>query len=392
MSVRIYLSTRLAIASFFFIHGFITGAWVPHIPLAQQRLNVDLATFGLALLALAAGAVSAMPVAGALINRFGSARVTIVTGVLFSLAFPLPALAQSLPLFVLGLAAFGATIGSMDVAMNAQGLAVEKTLRRPIMSLLHGMFSVGAMAGAGVSALVLDRISVTAHVASAAFVAAAVVLIAGAWLLPADADRGLPGNRFFALPSRATLGLGSLCFLVLMAEGAVLDWSAIQLKQEFGLLAGRAAVGYALFSAGMALARFAGDKLRSSFGSVKVVRWSAILLAAAMVPALFAGSANVSIAAYGLAGLGIGNIVPVLFGGGGRLEPQHPGRGIAAVVAMGYAGFVVGPPFIGLLGEAIGISKALLAIVAGAVIIAAAARLAQTADISQRQQKVRRQR
>jgi MFS family permease len=166
-----------------------------------------------------------------------------------------------------------------------------------------------------------------------------------------------------------------------MAEGAVLDWSAIQLKQEFGLPAARAGLGYALFSAGMALSRFVGDRLRSKFGSVMVVRWSALLVAGAMVPALFAGNANVSIAAYGFAGLGIGNIVPVLFGGGGRLEPQHPGRGIAAVVAMGYAGFVVGPPFIGLLGGTIGISRALLAIVAGAVIIAAAARLARAADI-----------
>jgi MFS family permease len=376
-----HLSTRLAIASYFFIHGFITGAWVPHIPLAQQRFDVDLASFGLALLALAAGAVTAMPVAGVLINRHGSARITLVTGVLFSLAFPLPALAPDLPSFVLGLLTFGATIGAMDVAMNAQGLAVEKTIRRPIMSLLHGMFSLGAMAGAGASAFVLDRMSSATHAISAAALALTVAVVAGRWQLPAEADRGLPGNRFFALPTRATIGLGSLCFLVLMAEGAVLDWSAIQLKQEFDLPAARAGLGYALFSAGMALSRFVGDRLRSKFGSVMVVRWSALLVAGAMVPALFAGNANVSIAAYGFAGLGIGNIVPVLFGGGGRLEPQHPGRGIAAVVAMGYAGFVVGPPFIGLLGGTIGISRALLAIVAAAVIIAAAARLARAADI-----------
>jgi MFS family permease len=371
---------RLAIAFIFFVHGFITGAWVPHIPLAQQRLDLDLASLGLALLALAAGGVAAMPFTGALANRYGSARITALTGLAFSLAFPLPASAQALLLFVLGLLLFGAAIGSMDVAMNAQGLAIEKQMRRPIMSLLHGMFSVGAMSGAGLSALVLEVVSPTIHIAGAAGIALLVMAIAGPRLLPAEADRGLAGERFFALPSRATLGLGSLCFVALMVEGAVLDWSAIQLKQEFNLPAHRAGLGYALFGLGMAAARFAGDHLRSRAGSVVLVRSSSLLLALGMTAALVSPHEILSIAAYGIAGLGMGNIVPVLFGGGGRLEPQAPGRGIAAVVAMGYAGFIAGPPFIGFLGEAIGLTEALGVIVAGAIIVAASARLAGAAD------------
>jgi hypothetical protein len=266
--------------------------------------------------------------------------------------------------------------------MNAQGLAIEKHMARPIMSRLHGMFSVGAMSGAALSALVLERYSIGAHLAGAVTIAAGVIAVSGLRLLPADADRGLSNTTFFALPSRATFGLGALCFVVLMAEGAVLDWSAIQLRQEFSLSAHRAGLGYALFAGGMAASRFAGDNLRSKFGSVILVRWSALLLCGAMLAALVATSAGLSIAAYGIAGLGIGNIAPVLFGGGGRIEPAAPGRGIAAVVAMGYAGFVAGPPFIGLLGQAIGLSAALGTIVVGAVVIAAAAGLAQAADLT----------
>jgi MFS family permease len=372
---------RRAIAFIFFIHGFVTGAWVPHIPLAQQRLGLDLASFGLALLSLAAGAVAAMPLTGMLVNRYGSARITMVTGLLFCLALPLPALAEELTLFVLALAAFGATIGSMDVAMNAHGLAVETHMRRPTMSLLHGMYSLGAMSGAGLSAVVLDTAPVSLHLAGAVLIAVAVMGAAGRRLLPNAADRGSSSEAFFALPSRATIGLGALCFVALMAEGAVLDWSAIQLKQDFNMPAHRAGVGYALFALGMAGARFAGDHLRSRIGSANLVRTSAVVLCAAMTAALLSPGEFVAIAAYGLAGLGMGNIVPVLFGGGGRLQPDAPGRGIAAVVTMGYAGFVVGPPFIGFLGQAIGLTAALFVIVAGAMAIAASARLAGAADL-----------
>ena len=370
-----------SIALIFLVHGFITGAWVPHIPLAQQRLGLDLASFGLALLALAAGAVSAMPVSAMLANRHGSARVTFITGLLYSLALVLPASAPQPLAFVLGLALFGAAMGAMDVAMNAQGLAIEKAMHKPLMSLFHGMYSVGAMSGAGASALILAVLSPAEYLGLSVLLALAAIAIAGRGLLPAEADRGLSGEQFFAFPSRATIGLGALCFVALMSEGAVLDWSAIQLTQAFEIPAHRAGLGYALFAGGMALARFAGDHLRSRFGSVAVVRVSALSLTFAMIVALTAPHPAISILAYGVAGTGIGNLAPILFGGGGRLEPSAPGRGIAAVVAMGYAGFVAGPPFIGFLGEAVGLTAALGVVVVGAAIIALSAGLAAAADV-----------
>ena len=374
------IAARLAIASMFLIHGLVTGAWVPHIPLAQQRLGADLATFGLALLAMAAGAVTAMPVAGALIHKAGSARVTLVTGILFCLAFPMPALAGTIGWFVAGLAIFGATIGAMDVAINAQALAYEKHIGRPVMSLFHGMYSAGAMGGAGVSALVLGRFSVQTHLAGTVVIGLATMGAAAFFLLPADTDRGLE-KRFFAWPSRATIGLGGLCFLAYMSEGAVLDWSAIELRQKFSLSAHVAGIGYGAFAGGMAVARFTGDALRSRFGPIALVRSSAALAAAGMVIALAGQDAVICIVAYGLAGLGLGNIVPVLLSGGGRLEPEAPGRAIAAVVAMGFAGSVIGPPFIGLAAQGAGLSAALGFIVLAMIIIAAAARAAEAARV-----------
>ncbi|HKG73566.1 MAG TPA: MFS transporter [Aestuariivirgaceae bacterium] len=381
MMKRKQLATRLAIASMFLIHGVITGAWVPHIPLAQQRLGADLAAFGLALLALAAGAVTAMPIAGSLIHKHGSARVTLATGILFCLSFAMPALAGTIGWFVAGLAIFGAAMGAMDVAMNAQALAYEKQIGKPVMSLFHGMYSAGAMGGAGLSALVLGQFSAHTHLAGAVVIGLATICVAAFFLLPADTDRGLAEKRFFAWPSRATIGLGSLCFLAYMSEGAVLDWSAIELRQKFSLSAHVAGIGYGAFAGGMALARFTGDALRSRFGPVALVRSSAALAAAGMIIALAGQDAVMCIAAYGLAGLGLGNIVPVLLSGGGRLEPEAPGRAIAAVVAMGFAGSVIGPPFIGLAAQGAGLSAALGFIVIAMGIIVAVANTAKAARV-----------
>jgi MFS family permease len=381
MMKRKQLATRLAIASMFLIHGVVTGAWVPHIPLAQQRLGADLATFGLALLALAAGAVTAMPIAGSLIHKHGSARVTLATGILFCLSFPMPALAGTIGWFIAGLAIFGAAMGAMDVAMNAQALAYEKQIGKPVMSLFHGMYSAGAMGGAGLSALVLGQFSAHTHLAGTVVIGLATICVAAFFLLPADTDRGLGEKRFFAWPSRATIGLGSLCFLAYMSEGAVLDWSAIELRQKFSLSAHVAGIGYGAFAGGMAFARFTGDALRSRFGPVALVRSSAALAAAGMIIALAGQDAVMCIAAYGLAGLGLGNIVPVLLSGGGRLEPDAPGRAIAAVVAMGFAGSVIGPPFIGLAAQGAGLSAALGFTVIAMGIIVAAANTAKAARV-----------
>ena len=116
---------RWATFTLFLLHGIMVGSWVPHIPLAKEHLDVGPAMFGLALLAIAAGAVTAMPLAGAMINRYGSARVAMVTGILFCLAFSGPVVSPNLLDFAITGYMLGAFIGSMDVAMNAHGIVLS---------------------------------------------------------------------------------------------------------------------------------------------------------------------------------------------------------------------------------------------------------------------------
>jgi MFS family permease len=370
---------RWAIALTFFVHGAVVGSWIPHIPLAKDRLAVGTGIFGLALLVIAIGAIIAMPLSGVLINRFGSARVTMITGVAFCLAFILPPLMPDIWSFMPAALLFGATIGSMDVAMNAHGIAVEKALRRATMSLLHAGFSIGAMTGALLGALLLGLIGDTPHVLLSSVMGLVLFLPATRFFLSSETDKGLSGEGF-VWPTRATIGLGLLCFLALMAEGAVVDWSGLLLLERFPLDAATAALGFAAFAAGMSLSRLLGDRMRMRFGAVRLVRWSAVLMAAGLAVAIVIPSFVIAIVALGFAGIGIGNAAPILFAGGGRLEPTAPGRGIAAVTTLGYAGFLAGPPLIGFVAEFTGLSLALGLIVLASVVIAASARAAGAAD------------
>ena len=379
MSPSTIHKARWAIALTFLVHGFMLGNWIPHIPLAKERLGVGTGVFGLALLAIAAGAIIAMPLSGALINRFGSARVTTITGIAFCFAFLLPPMMPDLWTFLPAALFFGATIGSMDVAMNAHGIAVEKALRRATMSLLHAGFSIGAMAGSLFGALSLRLMDATAHVFLSLAIGLAAFLAATRFYLPSATDKGLSGEGF-VWPTRATIGLGLLCFLALMAEGAVVDWSGLMLMQRFPLDASTAALGFASFAAGMSLSRLLGDWMRMKVGAVRLVRWSAFLMAAGLAIALVIPSVPIAILALAFAGVGIGNAAPVLFAGGGRLEPSAPGRGIAAVTTLGYAGFLAGPPLIGFVAEVTGLPAALGLVVLASLVIAACSRAAGAAD------------
>jgi MFS family permease len=379
MSASTIHKARWAIALTFLMHGFVVGSWIPHIPLAKERLAVGTGIFGLALLTIAFGAIISMPLSGILVNRFGSARVTAVTGVALCLAFLLPPMMPDLWAFLPAALVFGASIGSMDVAMNAHGIAVEKALRRATMSLLHAGFSIGAMTGSLLGALALRLIGDIGHISVSFALSLLLLLPATQFFLPSASDKGLSGEGF-VWPTRATIGLGLLCFLGLMAEGAVVDWSGLMLLQRFPLDASTAALGFASFAFGMSLSRLLGDWLRMKFGAACIVRWSALLMAAGLTNALVIPSVAIAIIALGFAGIGIGNAAPILFAGGGRLEPEAPGRGIAAVTTLGYAGFLAGPPLIGFVAEFTGLPVALGLVVVASLVIAAFSRAAGAAD------------
>jgi MFS family permease len=363
---------RWAVAAVFLANGMVIGSWAAHIPLAEARLGIGHASLGLALLAMAVGALFAMPLTGAFIARLGSAKVTRVSTLVFCLSLPLPVLAPNLPLLMAALFVFGAGNGVMDVAMNAHGVVVERRLGRPVMSSYHGMYSLGGLIGAGLASLLLLALAPVTHAILITAAAVAIAAVALPHLLPAEADMRGSGPAF-ALPGRYSLVLGGLTFLAMISEGAVLDWSALHMKENSGVSAGVAALGFAAFSATMAAGRFTGDWMRAHFGAVPLVRASGILAAAGLAMALLAPNPALAVLGFAIVGLGMANLVPVLYGAAGALPGEAAGPAIAAVATMGYFGFLSGPPLIGFLAHGTSLTLALGLIVIACLVIAFAA-------------------
>jgi fucose permease len=353
----------VAVALIFFVNGFVYASWVPRLAEIRSGLALSEGELGIALLMLAIGALVAMPVTGGLIARYGSRILTAATVGLLGLALPPVAFAGGLAWLCLAFLLYGAATGALDVSMNAQGIAVERAYRRPIMSSLHGMFSIGAMAGAGVTGLVASQgVGIVAQLLTTGAVTMVLGPLLARVLLPAQADAGGRGEGF-VLPDRRLVALGLIAFCGLLGEGAMGDWSAVYLDQSLGADVQVAAMAFAVFSLTMALGRFSGDRVVARFGGGAVVCGGGALAALGLGATLLIGRPEAAIVGFGLIGAGLSCIFPVALSAAARTPGMAAGTAIAGVCTIGYLGFLIGPPAIGGLAELVGLPAALGAVV-----------------------------
>ncbi|MDQ3327295.1 MAG: MFS transporter, partial [Chloroflexota bacterium] len=343
------VAARVAVLLVFAVCGVGVSNWVPRIPEVRRALDLSEGMLGFALLFPAPGALVAMPFAGWLVSRWGSRPATRLLSVCFCLVVPLPVLAWNLPSLAFALLLFGAGIGSLDVAMNSQGVAVEAQYGRPILSAFHAAFSFGALGGAAMGGLAAQLgIALAPHMLAVGVVLLVVSTVGSHWLLPAHADAGDQGPRF-AVPSRPLLVLGFIAFCALVAEGAAADWSAIYLQDYLNTSKGLAAAGFAAFSLTMAMMRLGGDRLAAHWGPVRMVRLGGLIAAAGLGLGLLAAHPVAAMLGFGALGIGIANIFPIVLSAAGRVPGLSTAPAIAAMTTMGYTGFLVGPPLIGFL-------------------------------------------
>ena len=355
---------RAAIALVFFANGAGMASWLPHIPTVQAALGLTPAGLGLALLATAAGALVGIPLAGVASARRGSRAVVRASALVFFAVLALPIVTPSIPLLVAMLFVLGAGNGALDVAMNAQAVALETRGDRPIMSSFHGLWSVGGLVGAGGAAAALHAgWSAPAHVVAAVAIFGSLAAAGCLGLLPAKHDVQ-PERARAVRPTGALVGLGAIAFLALLAEGAVGDWSAVYLQHSLGAAPSTAALGFAGFSLAMALGRFCGDGLARRFSDAALVRASTVLGAVGLGAALAVGTPAIGIAGFACVGFGIANLVPIVFRTAGALPGLAASESIAAVGTAGYVGLLAGPPVIGFAAEALTLGGALGLIVA----------------------------
>jgi fucose permease len=370
------MTPRWATAGIFFVNGAVIGTWVAQIPWIQDRFDLSRSAIGLVLVGMSLAVVLAYPVAGQAVGRHGSERMTRLGALACVLAVNLAVLAPDPLLVAAGLFVLGIASATMDVAMNSHGVRVEQALGRPIMSSLHAGWSFGGVAGAGFAALVTGvGLDARMAVALASAILLALVLVVSARIGAGSAAEGedTPG---FALPTRGVVLLAILCLLVMVTEGAMADWGGLYLRQDLGTSPAVAALAFAAFMGGMTVARVAGDAVNLRIGPAALLRWGAVLAGVPLAAMLLLGIPAVALACLFLIGLGVGNVVPLMFSAAGRQPDTLPGAGIAAVSSMGSLGFLAGPPFIGFLADATSLPWALSTLVLGAVAVFALARRA----------------
>jgi MFS family permease len=354
------LTTRLV----FLMVGIGFAVWAPLVPDAKARLGLDDATLGSVLLGLGIGSLIALPFAGPLVQARGPRAVILGAGLAFCALMPALALAPSPWTLALLLGLFGAATACVDVAMNVQAVLVEKATGRTLMSGFHGAYSLGALLGSvAMMGLLAAGVAPVAAAALSAAACALALLARVPGLLPRARDAEPPR---LVWPRGRLAVLGGLCFVGFLLEGTILDWSGVFIRFELGAPASHAGLGFAALAVAMTLGRLSGDAVVRRFRPLPVLVAGAVCAAAGFLIAAAAGLLWVFVSGCALVGLGVANMVPILFGAAGRMPGMAPGAAIAAAATPGYAGLLAGPVAVGWIAQAtsLPIAFALLAVLA----------------------------
>ena len=388
------------------------GAWsnvVPRLSGIKVDLGLSNTALGLALACVSVGALAAGPAAGRLLLRWGSAGVATAAGLCFAALLPVIALAPVWAALAGALLAFGVLDSLMDVAMNTQALRVQRAYGRSIVNGVHGLWSLGAVLGAAAGSLAASaEVAIELHLALAGLVLGALTLLARPALLPGadDADRedaggaataadedltvaagatgGADGGADGAAPSpsasgrtrvvsrdaaRRLVALGSLLVLAGAIEDSPASWGAVLMREELGTSAGAAGLLFLAFMSAMTVSRLTADRVADRWGPERMLRLAGIAIAAGTAIGLLVGHPVSAVAGFAVAGWGAGPIFPTVFHAAGNLPGVPSGHGVAAVAWASRLGFLVVPPLVGVLGDALTVQAALAVVpVAGAVL------------------------
>lgn len=369
--------SRAAVSLSFLAGGAGFGGWGASLPSLSRQVGLSEGELGLVLLCFALGGIVMMLNVPRIVRRFGGAHLSTLAAGLFGAAVVvIGAVATLTGLMVIAVLA-GVAFGALDVRMNSEAAEIENRLDKPIMSSLHAMFSVGGLAAAAACGQLL-RHGVEVGTCLAAIGAGVIIMAVVGSRLPAPRvgpNGGPPRPASAEAGSAVRLGhiwlLGLIAFLGLFTEGAILDWAGIYLVRNLGAPESVGAFAFAVLAGTMAVGRATGDIVTHAFGPGRLVRAGALVAAAALAVVLSLSHLPLIFVALGLIGLGIANVVPLIFSAAGRLTGDAHGRSMSLVMTMGYAGILVGPPFMGFVAESTSLTVSLCIVVAAAAVISA---------------------
>ena len=369
---------RGSTSAIFLSLGVCTGAWAASLPSLKQALALSDREISLALLAFALGSIVSTIATGIVAPRLGTGRATLLGALAMPAALTLPPLTGSLAELAGATLVAGLAMGLVDVSMNGHASAVEERWGSPVMSSFHGAFSLGGLGGAALGGVLAGSgFGASGQLWIAAALAGAINLAALPTLGEGAPATGQTAGPLFALPSGALVGLGIVAAFCFIVEGAMADWTAIYLDTVLDSGLALASAGYGAFSIAMAATRFLGDGAVARFGARAVLVGGGLLAAAGLLVAVAIPVPLVAACGFALVGLGLGNVAPVAFGAAARAGTT-PAAGVAPVATVGYAGFLLGPPVIGLLSSVAGLRIALASLLVATAIVCGVG--AQVAD------------
>lgn len=386
----IFPDARIAVSLMFFINGFIIGGWALHIPVLAERLQINEASVGLMVLTFGIGSLIGMPVAGYLATHIGArlpmlAFCFLSTPWLFFTTVPESQKGVFIAVFFLGL-----FVGFVDVVMNAHAVVVEKFIGKAIMSSCHGFWSLGGFIGAGIGGVMISALGDSTH--AIAIACLGMVLTVLAWPKAID-DRAVrlendpqeKDQRFFLPKSPLIYLVGLATFLSMVPEGSALDWGALYMRDEMNAGLTLAGLAFGIFSGAMAIMRFSGDTLRQKYGALHVFRVSVVFAAFGLSVVSLSPFPVLTLVGFALAGLGIANLVPLLFVAAGNLPGVSANVALTIVTAMGYSGMLCAPALIGLVAVKTGLAPifgAMSIVIALVIFVAPVTRNADVSRIS----------
>lgn len=361
-------SARAVTTFAFVLTGAVSATWATRVPAVQQQLSLSPAALGLAVAGLEFGAVAGLPVGGALVARVGSRRGLLAGFAGYPTALLGVAHAPALAWLTLALAVFAAANSVVDVAVNVQGVELERRYGRPVLSSLHAGHSAGLLGG-GVAGTAVAGVGVPvgAHLGVTAAVGLFLGLIATRWLVDEPVRRSGPA---FARPSRSVLLLGMVAFCAFLLDGAAVQWSALHVRVAHGAPAWLAAAAFTAFALTLTIGRVAGDRVTARLGRSRTVRAGGLVAAAGGAVAVAAPHAWVAVAGWAVFGLGLATVAPVVLGAAADTGSNPAPVAITGVTTIGYLGSFTGPPLIGVVAGFATLSVALVVLVGVALLVA----------------------
>jgi MFS family permease len=367
--------SRIAVSWCFLCCGLIFSSWASRIPAIKDHFGMNEAKLGSVLFMLPFGSLVALPFAGWAVHRLGSRGMTLLSALGYAVLLAAIGYTREIWQLSLVLFLFGFFGDILNISMNTQGLGVQKKMNRPILSSLHGLWSVGALLGAVIGGWTMrQEWGTLKHLLWVTIACVALALVMFLFLIQDEQDtKGK--QKLFIWPGRALLLLGLICFCTAMCEGAMADWSSLyyrQVQQDPGKVS---TTGYTAFTFAMAIGRLMGDRIIRWLRYRNTLMLNGLLIASGLALALGIQVPVAVIIGYALVGLGVSSVIPIVYMIAGKSGEMAPAAALAAVSTIGFTGFLIGPPVIGFIAHETGLRLALvLVLILGIVITYVSAR------------------